>query len=89
LKEIGCKFAWPVPVSPLFWAIERLLPCKIVEICPRPDKFSFRFFKFDRLLDCWRVHGALTQKVNAIGAIPDRFHAACQGIQSGQLLFLG
>jgi hypothetical protein len=38
---------------------------------------------------CWRVHGALTQKVNAIEAINDRFHAACEGIQSGQLPVLG
>ena len=37
---------------------------------------------------CWRVHSALTQKVNAIEAIHDRFHAACEGIQSGQLTFL-
>jgi hypothetical protein len=35
---------------------------------------------------CWQVHSALAQKVNAIGAINDRLHAACQGIQSGQLL---
>jgi hypothetical protein len=34
---------------------------------------------------CWRTHSALTQKVNAIEAINDRFHAACEGIQSGQL----
>jgi hypothetical protein len=27
--------------------------------------------------------------VNAIEAINDRFHAACEGIQSGQLPFLG
>jgi hypothetical protein len=39
-KEIGCKFAWPVHISPLFWAIERLLPCKIVKICAQPN---FRF----------------------------------------------
>ena len=38
---------------------------------------------------CWRVHSALTQKVNAIEAINDRFHAACEGIQSGQLPVLG
>ena len=38
---------------------------------------------------CWQVHGALTHKVNAIEAINDGFHAACQGIQSGQLPFLG
>jgi hypothetical protein len=37
---------------------------------------------------CWQVHGALTHKVNAIEAINDGFHAACQGIQSGQLPFL-
>jgi hypothetical protein len=35
------------------------------------------------------VHSALTHKVNAIEAINDRFHAACEGIQSGQLPFLG
>jgi transposase len=34
---------------------------------------------------CWRVHSALTHTVNAIEAINDRFHAACEGIQSGQL----
>jgi hypothetical protein len=50
LKEIGCKSVWPVHISTLFWAIERLLPCKIVKICPRPAKFSLRFFKSDRLL---------------------------------------
>jgi hypothetical protein len=22
LKEIGCKFAWTIHISPLFWAIE-------------------------------------------------------------------
>jgi hypothetical protein len=38
---------------------------------------------------CWRVHSALTHKVNAIEAINDRLHAACEGIQSGQLPFLG
>ena len=38
---------------------------------------------------CWRVHSALTHKVNAIEAINDRFHAACEGIQSGQLPVLG
>jgi len=38
---------------------------------------------------CWRVHSALTQKVNAIEVINDRFHAACEGIQSGQLPVLG
>ncbi len=38
---------------------------------------------------CWQVHSALTQKVNAIEAVNDRFHAAWQGTQSGQLLFLG
>ena len=50
LKEIGCKSAWPVHISSLSWAIERLLPCKIVKICPRPAEFSLRFFKPDRLL---------------------------------------
>jgi hypothetical protein len=38
---------------------------------------------------CWQVHSALAQKVNAIGAINDRLHAACEGIQSGQLPVLG
>jgi hypothetical protein len=38
---------------------------------------------------CWRVHSVLTQKVNAIEVINDRFHAACEGIQSGQLPVLG
>jgi hypothetical protein len=38
---------------------------------------------------CWRVHSALTHKVNAIEAINDRLHAACEGIQSGQLPVLG
>jgi len=50
LKEIGCKSAWPVHISPLFWSIERLLTCKTVKICPRPAEFSLRFFKSDRLL---------------------------------------
>ena len=50
MKEIGCKSAWPVHISPIFWAIERLLPCKIVKTCPRPAEFSLRFFKSDRLL---------------------------------------
>jgi hypothetical protein len=34
---------------------------------------------------CGRVQSALTHKVNAIEAIHDRLHAACEGIQSGQL----
>jgi hypothetical protein len=38
---------------------------------------------------CWRVHSAFTQKVNPIGAINDRLHAAWQGVQSGQPPFLG
>jgi hypothetical protein len=38
---------------------------------------------------CWRVHSARTHKVNAIEAIHDRLHAACEGIQSGQLPVLG
>ena len=38
---------------------------------------------------CWRVQSALTHKVNAIEAIHDRLHAACEGIQSGQLPVLG
>jgi hypothetical protein len=38
---------------------------------------------------CWRVHSALTHKVNAIEAINDRLHAAYEGIQSGQLPVLG
>jgi len=50
LKEIGCKSAWPVHISPLFWSIERLLTCKTGKICPRPAEFSLRFFKSDRLL---------------------------------------
>ena len=51
LKEIGCKSAWSVHISPLFWSIERLLTCKIVKICPSPAEFSLRFFKSDRLLE--------------------------------------
>jgi len=51
LKEIGCKSAWPVHISPLSWAIERLLPGETVKICPRPAEFSLRFFKSDRLLE--------------------------------------
>jgi hypothetical protein len=49
LKEIGCKSAWPVHISPLSWAIERLLPGETVKImshrdgipwdCPRPAEF--------------------------------------------------
>ena len=50
LKEIGCKSAWPVHISPISWAIERLLPGETVKICPRPAGFSLRFFKSDRLL---------------------------------------
>ena len=50
LKEIGCKSVWPVHVSPISWAIERLLPGEIVKTCPRPAEFSLRFFKSDRLL---------------------------------------
>jgi hypothetical protein len=63
LKEIGCKSAWPVHISPISWAIERLLPGKIVKTCPRPAEFcelpqcglpanptTLRFFKPDRLL---------------------------------------
>ena len=37
-------------ISPLSWAIERLLPGEIVKICPRSASFSLRFFKSDRLL---------------------------------------
>jgi hypothetical protein len=37
---------------------------------------------------CGRVHSALTQKANTIEAINDRLHAACEGIQSGQLPIL-
>src|SRR5258706_14369082 len=50
LKEIGCKSAWAVHISPLYWSIEQLLTCKIGKICPRPAEFSPRFFKSDRLL---------------------------------------
>ena len=53
LKEIGCKSAWTVQISPLFWSIEQLLTCKTVKICPRPAEFSLRFFKPDRLLEGW------------------------------------
>ncbi|MDP1897647.1 MAG: hypothetical protein Q8K43_07170, partial [Sulfurimicrobium sp.] len=38
LKEIGCKFAWPVHISPLFWAIERLLPCKTGQNLSSPSR---------------------------------------------------
>ena len=60
LKEIGCKSAWAVHISPLFWSIERLLTCKTSKICPRPAEFceqplrglpakpdALRFFKSD------------------------------------------
>ena len=50
MKEIGCKFARTVHISLFFWAIEALLPCKIIKIWPRPVKFSLRLFKPDRLL---------------------------------------
>jgi len=50
LKEIGCKTVGTVHIPPLSWAIERLLPGEIVEICPRSADFSLRFFKSDRLL---------------------------------------
>ena len=60
LKEIGRKPAWPVHISPLSWAIKRLLPGETVKTmsrrdgipwgCPRPVEFSLRFFKSDRLL---------------------------------------
>jgi hypothetical protein len=53
LKETGRKFAWPVHISPFFWARERLLPgktdkwgkqvfrrkAKARKTCPRPAKF--------------------------------------------------
>ncbi|WP_239237262.1 hypothetical protein [Candidatus Nitrotoga sp. BS] len=65
LKEIGCKLSGAVYISPLFWAIEQLLPCKIIKwgkqafrrkvkarkIYPRSAQFSLRFFKSDRLLE--------------------------------------
>ncbi|MDF1485126.1 hypothetical protein PY257_08020 [Ramlibacter sp. H39-3-26] len=38
---------------------------------------------------CWQVHSALTHEVNVIEAVNARFHAAWQGMQSGQLLFPG
>jgi len=38
-RESGCKSAWTVHISPLFWSIERLLTCKTGKICPRPAKF--------------------------------------------------
>jgi len=50
LKEIYCKFAWTAHISPLSWSIEQLLTCETSKICPRPAKFSLRFFKSDRLL---------------------------------------
>lgn len=50
MKEIGCESAWAAQISPLFRAIERLLPGKSGEICPRPAGFSLRFFKSDWLL---------------------------------------
>ena len=58
VKEIGCKRGGaahgprPPRISPLSWAIERLLPGEIVTICPRSASFSLRFFKSDRLLGC-------------------------------------
>jgi hypothetical protein len=51
LKEIGCKSAWLVYISPLFRPIEQLLAFKIVKIYPHPVTFSLRFFKSDRLLE--------------------------------------
>jgi hypothetical protein len=51
LKEIGCKSAWPVHISPFSWSIERLLTCKTGKIRPRPAGFSLRFFKSGRLPD--------------------------------------
>uniref|UniRef100_E6QT77 Uncharacterized protein n=1 Tax=mine drainage metagenome TaxID=410659 RepID=E6QT77_9ZZZZ len=39
LKEIGCKSAWPVPISPLFWSIEQLLTGKTGKTCPHPAEF--------------------------------------------------
>ncbi|MFZ2393644.1 hypothetical protein, partial [Rhodoferax sp.] len=38
---------------------------------------------------CWQAHSAFTHQVNPIEAVNARFHAAWQGIQSGQLPFLG
>jgi len=84
LKEIGCKLTCPVHISPLFWAIERLLPCKIVKICPRPSQFceqpllglpaypaSLRFFKSDRLLEIGRI-AAIGCGMNCSAYIPLR-----------------
>ena len=50
LKSIGCKFACPAHISPVFWAISRYCRCKTVKICPRAGEFSLRCFKPDRLL---------------------------------------
>jgi hypothetical protein len=51
LKKIGCKNCGAIHILPLSWAIERLLPGEIDNICPRSATFSLRFFKSDRLLE--------------------------------------
>ena len=43
LKEIGCKSAWTVHISLPFWAIEELLPSKIIKIWPRPVDNRYDF----------------------------------------------
>jgi len=43
LKEIGCKCAWTVHISLIFWAIEELFPCKISEIWTVQAHFRFDF----------------------------------------------
>jgi hypothetical protein len=41
LKEIGCKSAWPVHISPLSWAIERYCPAKSSKSALAQPNFRF------------------------------------------------
>src|SRR5258706_16106571 len=75
LKEIGCKSAWAVHISPLYWSIEQLLTCKIGKICPRPAEFSPRFFKSDRLL-AGRAGGGFRILIPRVELLVDRSRPA-------------
>jgi len=45
LKEIGCKSAWAVHFSLLFWAIEELLPGKIIKNLASPSRILASIFQ--------------------------------------------
>jgi hypothetical protein len=67
LKGIGCKMIWTVQISPVFGAKGTTICLKTVKIFPRPDHFSHRFFKSDRLLVCRAMHRAFLMQVRSHG----------------------